>query len=89
MHACKRIRLTTDTHAYIEQHARPTPESDATPDYASEIDAIPPDDSDPESESGNFNSDSLTDLSDPEPEDAPQPLDLERLCQLHFELNGN
>ena len=89
MHACKRLRLTTDTHAYIEQHAQPTPEPDATPDYAAEIDAIPPGDSDPESESGNFDSDSLTDFSDPELEDAPQPLNLERLWQLHFELNGN
>ena len=86
MHACKRLRLTADTHAYIEQHAQ-TAEPDATPDYAAELQALPAGDA--ESELSDFESDESTEPSDSD-RDLPVPelLDVAALWAYHFDYHA-
>jgi len=86
MRPWKRIRLAPDSDAYIApSDPDPDPTPAHVPDYAAELDALPPESPEYESE---FDFDDSTELSEPEPE-VQQPLDLERLWQLHFEYNGN
>ena len=85
MQPWKRIRLAPDSDAYINPAPDPAPTPAHVPDYAAELDALPPESPEREIE---FDSDDSTEFSEPEPE-VQQPLDLERLWQLHFELSGN
>ena len=86
MHACKRLRLSADTHAYIEHYA-PTAEPDATPDYAAELHALPADDA--ESELSDFESDEPTEPSDIERDlPVPEPLIVAALWAYHFDYHA-
>ena len=99
MRPWKRIRLAPETDLHLTATATaPDPAPAHLPDYAAELDALPPEEEDDlESEQFEieYDSDEPSELSEPDPEisdpepEAQQPLDLERLWALHFAYNGN
>ena len=91
MRPWKRIRVSLDADLHLAATA-PDPALAHLPDYAAELDALPPSEDEFEIE---YDSDEPSELSEPDPEisdpepEAQQPLELERLWALHFALNGN
>ena len=84
MRPWKRIRVSLDADLHLAATA-PDSAPAHLPDYAAELDALPPSEDEFEIE---YDPDEPSELSEPEPE-AQQPLELERLWALHFALNGN